>query len=458
MKARWLQTLVAFCLPPLVGAGVCVALIGMLKQNELFRSPVKLPSAETAEVVKKPLNPIGGELRPAKSVEASFPPVASIKPARPLEINSLKKHEAVPPPSMPATDAPKTSGAPRPAEDRPALPPTTAKPSFSRASSLPFEPKKWRPVLDPVSEYWSTLWPRTDALPAVFQAVLLQDAEQVARLVSMGMNPSEKTQFGDSPLCAAVRSGQAEMVRVLALCGVDLNESGRENQAPILVASLRRNTPVLAALTSLGVDPNTRFKSPVSKELIDRCTIKDLRNAMESDRGVTPLICCSARGDVEGAVTLMKAGAKPGTCTSRYHRYPINFAATQGYLFLMRVLLGRDPDAEPDTLVTVDLSSQRAWVTKDGKVIASTTVSTGREGYRTPAGRYVITDKHRSHTSTLYHCAMPWFMRLNCSAIGLHSGYVTGRPASHGCIRLPYDKAKLFFSLTGVGDEVQIVH
>jgi lipoprotein-anchoring transpeptidase ErfK/SrfK len=53
---------------------------------------------------------------------------------------------------------------------------------------------------------------------------------------------------------------------------------------------------------------------------------------------------------------------------------------------------------------------------------------------------------------------MPWFMRLNCSAIGLHSGYVTGRPASHGCIRLPYDQAKLFFSLTGVGDEVQIVH
>lgn len=124
----------------------------------------------------------------------------------------------------------------------------------------------------------------------------------------------------------------------------------------------------------------------------------------------------------------------------------------------MRVLLGRDPDAEPDTLVTVDLSAQGAWVTKQGRVIATTTVSTGREGYRTPAGRYVITDKHRSHTSTLYHVEMPWFMRLNCSAIGLHSGVVTGRPASHGCIRLPYNQAKLFFSLTNVGDEVEIVH
>ncbi|HEY1051580.1 MAG TPA: L,D-transpeptidase, partial [Prosthecobacter sp.] len=92
------------------------------------------------------------------------------------------------------------------------------------------------------------------------------------------------------------------------------------------------------------------------------------------------------------------------------------------------------------------------------RIVNSTTVSTGREGYRTPAGRYVITDKHKSHTSTLYHVAMPWFMRLNCSAIGLHSGYVTGRPASHGCIRLPYEKAKEFFHQVAVGDEVEIVY
>ncbi len=458
MKAHWFQTLSAFCLPPLVGAGVCVALIGMLKQNELFSSPVNHPTADVAPVAKKPVHTTGAELRPAKSVEGNFPPVASIKPTQPVEIDSIKKLQGVPPPVMPSATTPKAPEAAKAAEDNPAPAVVAVKPAFAKASSIPYEPKKWRPILDPISEFWSTLWPRTDALPTIFQAVLLRDADHVAHLVAMGFDPSEKTPFGDTPLCAAVRSSQADMVEVLAMCGVDLNEPGRENQAPILVASLRRNTPVLAALTSLGVDPNTRFKSPIAKELIDRCTIKDLRNAMESDRGVTPLICCSARGDVEGAVALMKAGAKAGICTSRYHRYPINFAATQGYLFLMRVLLGRDPDAEPDTLVTVDLSSQRAWVTKNGKVIASTSVSTGREGYRTPAGRYVITDKHRSHTSTLYHCAMPWFMRLNCSAIGLHSGYVTGRPASHGCIRLPYDQAKLFFSLTGVGDEVEIVH
>ena len=120
MKARWLQTLVAFCLPPLVGAGVCVALVGMLKQNELFSSPVKLPTADVGEVVKKPLNPVGGELRPAKAVDASFPPVASIKPPQPVDVPTLKKLEAVPPPAMPAASAPKAPVASQPLEDKPA--------------------------------------------------------------------------------------------------------------------------------------------------------------------------------------------------------------------------------------------------------------------------------------------------------------------------------------------------
>ena len=62
-------------------------------------------------------------------------------------------------------------------------------------------------------------------------------------------------------------------------------------------------------------------------------------------------------------------------------------------------------------------SDQRAWLSKNGAVVEHTQISTGRDGYDTPAGRYVITDKHRSHTSTLYHVEMPWFMRLNCSAI-----------------------------------------
>lgn len=316
----------------------------------------------------------------------------------------------------------------------------------------------WRVLRDDVMECLRTEIPDLGGLPLLYYAVLLDDAEWVSELLARGSDPNEMTPGGDTMLCAAARFGAANCARALLYGGAEVTRPGYEKQPPLAVASLRRGTDMLRALMAAGADPDTRFVSPVSKALLDRVTIKDLRNTLEDDRGITPLIACSARGDVEGAAELLRAGASPSKCTTRYHRYPINFAATQGYLFLMRIILGRQPESEPEILVTIDLSKQRAWVVKEGQVIDSCTISTGREGYRTPAGRYVITDKHRSWTSTLYHVAMPFFMRLNCGAIGMHSGYVTGRPASHGCIRLPYDKAQKFFSICRVGDEVQIVY
>lgn len=437
----------ACVLPPLVGVGVCGGIIHLLKDHEMFRvDAVALPTADVSKVRQGKLSEISAEIRAALPVDATFDPV------RPL-------------PVQPSADKAALQRAAEAAKKKPAAPaklvaaePTAPKKIEKPVPVIAVQVPAWRPVIDPIAEHWTRLMPRTDALPQAYQAVLNDDAAHLARLIAMGVSPHEMTLGGDTPLCAAVRMGRADCVCVLALSGVSLTQPAHEKQPPIALASLRRNVPVLRALLDFGVDPNTRFNSPVLKQVIDRCSIKDLRNAMESDRGITPLICCSARGDVEGAVTLMRAGGKPGMGTTRYHRYPINFAATQGYLFLMRVLLGRDPESEPDTLVTVDLSSQRAWVTKQGRIINHTMVSTGRQGYGTPAGRYVITDKHTSHVSTLYHVNMPWFMRLNCGAIGLHSGYVTGQPASHGCIRLPYDKAKQFFGQVRVGDEVEIVY
>ncbi len=450
MKNKWLNMLGACVLPPIVGVGVCGGLIYLLKDHELFRpEAITLPTATVAKVRQGKLSEVSAEIRAALPVDATFTPAMPKLAPSTAEKDALKR----------AADAakPKTVVAlpTKPASAESAV--VVAKPN-KPTQIVTVKPQAWRPILDPITEHWTRLMPRTDALPQAYQAVLNDDAAHLARLIALGISPHEMTLGGDTPLCVAVRMGRAECVRVLFLSGVDMNQPAHEKQPPIALASMRRGSEVLEALLDAGVDPNTRFKTPVSKQIIDRCAIKDLRNAMESDRGITPLICCAARGDVEGAVTLMRAGAKPGIGTTRYHRYPINFAATQGYLFLMRVLLGRDPDSEPDTLVTVDLSSQRAWVMKNGIIINHAMVSTGREGYGTPAGRYVITDKHTSHVSTLYHVAMPWFMRLNCGAIGLHSGYVTGQPASHGCIRLPYEKAKQFFSQVRVGDEVQIVY
>ncbi|TDU70849.1 ankyrin repeat protein [Prosthecobacter fusiformis] len=353
---------------------------------------------------------------------------------------------------------------PKPDEPKlaPIAPPANAMPVATKAVPLPApvpaKPWEWQPLVDDVAARFRTDIPDTGGLPLLYMAVLQDDAEWISQLISQGASATEVTPGGDTPLCAAIRHASPETVRALLYGGADPTQMNFEKQPPIVLASLRRGSDILRALTAAGVDPNTRFASPVSRSVLERVMIKDLKHSLENDRGVTPLMACAARGDVEGAAELIRAGAKASFCTTRYKRYPINFAATQGYLFLMRIILGRQPESEPQILVTVNLTQQRAWVTQEGKIIDSCLVSTGREGFDTPAGRYVITDKHRAWTSTLYHVSMPFFMRLNCSAIGLHSGYVTGRPASHGCIRLPYEKAKKFFGLVGVGDEVQIVY
>lgn len=336
-----------------------------------------------------------------------------------------------------------------------AEPVVVAAPEPAPEPSLPWA---WTPLVDDVQERFRTEIPDLGGLPLVYYAALHNDAEWIGRLIAGGAHPDETTPGGDTSLCAAIRHLATDSVGALVYGGADVAQPGFEKQPPLALASLRRGADILRTLTSAGANPNTRFAYPVTKAVMERVMIKDLKHSLENDRGVTPLIACAARGDVEGATELLRAGARADYCTTKYKRYPINFAATQGYLFLMRIILGRQPESEPQVLVTVDLTRQRAWVTKEGRVIDSCLVSTGREGYATPAGRYVITDKHRAWTSTLYHVSMPFFMRLNCSAIGLHSGYVTGRPASHGCIRLPYEKAKKFFGLVNVGDEVQIVY
>ncbi len=299
--------------------------------------------------------------------------------------------------------------------------------------------------------------PRARPLPLVYQAVLAQDDEFLRGLLISGFDPDEPAPDGDTALCAAARTTRENALQLLLSHGANPELPGREGQKPIALAALKRNRAVLEALLVAGADANTKFATPVDEELIKTVTVDDLRRHLRADRGVTILMACAARGDVENAVLLMKHSASTEANTKRFNRYALDFAAEQSYLFLMRVLLGRSPDAEPDLLVTVDLSKQRAWIARRGKIIDSTSVSTGRDGYDTPAGRYVVTDKHREWTSTLYKASMPWFMRLNCGAIGLHAGYVTGRPASHGCVRLPPEKAREWFKIVGVGDEVQII-
>jgi lipoprotein-anchoring transpeptidase ErfK/SrfK len=106
--------------------------------------------------------------------------------------------------------------------------------------------------------------------------------------------------------------------------------------------------------------------------------------------------------------------------------------------------------------IEITLASQQVSLIKDGVPIFNTVCSTGREGYSTQVGDYVITDKERSHRSTIYKVEMPYFMRLSCLDFGMHSGVVPNYPASHGCIRLPDDAARKLFAEIPIGTLVTV--
>lgn len=116
----------------------------------------------------------------------------------------------------------------------------------------------------------------------------------------------------------------------------------------------------------------------------------------------------------------------------------------------------RSPTGPVEMVVSIPL--QRAYVYRGGTLIGVTTVSTGKPGHRTPTGRFDILEKRAKHFSNLYNNApMPFMQRLTWGGIALHAGQIPGRPASHGCVRLPLAFAKNLFAVTSKGGAVHIV-
>ena len=112
---------------------------------------------------------------------------------------------------------------------------------------------------------------------------------------------------------------------------------------------------------------------------------------------------------------------------------------------------------EEVTHVVISLSRQMAYAYDGDDLIAVSTVSTGTESNPTPPGIFPILEKKRHHRSNKYNDApMPYMQRLDNWGIALHEGNLPGKPASHGCIRLPREFAKTLFSATQVGTEVMI--
>ncbi len=142
--------------------------------------------------------------------------------------------------------------------------------------------------------------------------------------------------------------------------------------------------------------------------------------------------------------------------------------------------------ATPDNVhVVVSLARQRAYLMIGDQVVVDSPISSGKRGHSTPTGHFSVLEKDPDHRSSIYGdyvdssgrvvragisakidvapsgthyvgAPMTWFMRLTGEGVGMHIGILPGYPASHGCIRMPSDGAKLFYDNVKVGTPVEV--
>jgi hypothetical protein len=134
-------------------------------------------------------------------------------------------------------------------------------------------------------------------------------------------------------------------------------------------------------------------------------------------------------------------------------------------------------------LIRIHRGQQKAFFYKGNILVGVSRISSGTEGYDTPAGRYKIIQKSKDHRSSIYGvfkdratnqtidddvdirvkkvptgayfvaAPMPNFMRFH-GGIGIHTGYLPGYAASHGCIRMPHHMSEKFFENVALGTPV----
>src|ERR1700736_270973 len=106
-------------------------------------------------------------------------------------------------------------------------------------------------------------------------------------------------------------------------------------------------------------------------------------------------------------------------------------------------------------MAIVSLHDQRITVYDADGWILRAPVSSGQKGRETPAGIFTVIQKEAEHYSNIYDDAyMPHMQRITWSGIALHGGVLPGHPASHGCVRMPFDFAARLFDATAMGMRV----
>ena len=255
-------------------------------------------------------------------------------------------------------------------------------------------------------------------------------------------------------LSRALQTGKNDEIQLLLSKHATPPTPDGKNVPFLAYAIASSNASLFNTLLNCGADPNTVLPSRCDKDFLALLP-NGLHSYIEDDRNVTVLMLAAGLGQVDYLRALIAAGANRTHLTTRNKMSALDLAAETGHWRSTQILLGGGP--APDKLrIEISLAMQRVELVRDGVPVYHARCSTGRPGYSTKRGEFMITNKERNHRSTIYHVEMPYFMRLSCLDFGMHAGYVANHPVSHGCIRLPEEAARKFFSEIPVGTLVTV--
>jgi lipoprotein-anchoring transpeptidase ErfK/SrfK len=199
---------------------------------------------------------------------------------------------------------------------------------------------------------------------------------------------------------------------------------------------------------------------------------------------VSPIVVTAQlRAPTRPAPSPVRAAARPAASPVQILRKASDLIRKQDPLQVNQSLL---KEATPDAVhILVSLPKQRAYLMLAEKIVIDSPISSGKRGHSSPSGHWRVLEKDPNHHSSLYGdfvdssgrivragvsaridaapsgtrfagATMKWFLRLTEDGVGMHVGILPGYPASHGCIRLPSDGAKLFYDYVKVGTPVDV--
>ncbi len=211
-----------------------------------------------------------------------------------------------------------------------------------------------------------------DPQSALARAIYEGDAARVQELIRAGVDVNRGTSHDrTTPLNNAVNYDRAEIVRLLAQAGADVNEEDRRGRSLLIQAILNQRRGALNALLEAGADPNWLDEDDkdaldflFSRDVLDRELIQRLIshgadiNRLRSSGTVLQQAC--AKKDLPLVRTLLSEGADPNIADP-LGMTPLFAAVSAGVEEIVRLLIaaGADPNAQAAGLTPLGLAEIR---------------------------------------------------------------------------------------------------